>query len=738
MAREEPGSWRHPLDSGLRLALTVPLLAAIAADLPRIVVVTQTLAGVQVGGMVITMAGLVILLGLLATGLQTVTRLWIVVVLLFCGQAWGLADAIIWDRPPVTWWPTGGAIVLACALAVWTTSTRRVLVVLPAILLLGLCRFGVVVLVNEPLEEAVAEAILMLEVVVMSAIISDVFRDSAAATDAALAERRGAKSQRAAASVYRDQLREVERFLHDEVVHALRAIAMDRERVPAEDAVRAAADAWQKLKPEREPPVASRDLMTALERLALDSPCEVELRGTAPALPPDVVEAVWLAAAEAVRNVLLHSGSARAEVVVAGRGRGVVVAVVDHGRGFDTSGTRLRGAQSSIVERMEAVGGSATIASDGDGTRVEVSWVPRMPDTNPAAVVPGRMALAAVPSLVGTVVVAALLAASIARPWPALAATAVVIVVGAIGVQLVRRGRMSLWYQAAMLCCAHGAIIVNVLALDPADPQGQHLWLINGVTPLVLLLIVSTTFGWGLAVVVSVVVTGFAAAWTHFGGEATVTHFILVLVIPSAWLGVLAMQMMIDRLSRRALEAWEAAARSDSHAHHLAARAEISERRLARIREEIGPFLYAVGDGALDPDSADVRRDAAVLEALVRDDIRFGGGSPAFRRQLTALRRGGWEVDVRMSTAGVRSRGDALLDLVLALPDTAQGASLVITSSTDHLVAVLEGLPPETVAGLAREWVRRGGDVLAADDFLRLTLPLTPVETPLDLVAEAD
>jgi hypothetical protein len=553
-----------------------------------------------------------------------------------------------------------------------------------------------------------------------------------------LAERRGAKSQRAAASVYRDQLREVERFLHDEVVHALRAIAMDRQRVSAADAKRAGADAWQKLKPEREQGAASHDLMTAMERLALASPCEVDLRGTAPALPPDVVEAVSLAAGEALRNVVLHSGVSRAHVLVARRGRGVAVAIVDQGHGFDARETSLRGAQSSIIERLEGVGGRASISSGPTGTRVDVSWVPRIPDSNPATIVPGRMALAAVPSLLGTLLVAALLAPGIARPLWALVATVAVVLVGAIGVRLVAVGRMPTWYKLLMFVCVHGAIVVNVLALSRTDPQGQHLWLVNGVTPLVLLLIVSASFGWGLTVVVSVIGTSVIAALIHFGGEATVAHFILVLIIPSAWVGFLAMQMMLERLSRRAMETWESAARSDSHAHHLAARAEISERRLARIREEIGPFLQAVGDGTLDPESPDVRRDAAVLEALVRDDIRFGGGSPAFRRQLTALRRGGWDVEVRMSTTGVRSRGDTLLDLVLALPTPLEGAGLVLTSSRDSLVAVLDGLPDDVVTGLSREWVDRGAHVLAADDFVRIVVPVPETDAAMELAADGD
>ncbi len=407
MARMERSLADTTLDGGLRLALTVPLLALIAADIPRILLLAQTLELSQLVGILVTIGGFVVLAILMATGTQTTGRLWGVILILVAGQAWVFVDVAVYNGPVVTWWPSGGAIVALGALAVWTPPRRRVAVVVAAMALLGALRIGTVTVSAVPLTDLISEGVAMLAMVQTFSIISDVLRVSVSAVESTLAERRGARTSRIKASDYRDQLREVERFLHDEVVHALRAIAMTRARVSATDAANAAADAWTKLKPQRARPSSSHDLTTALEQLAEDSPLNVDLRGVAPALPADVVEAVALAAGEALRNTQLHSGVMRAEMVASRQGRGVAVSIVDHGRGFDSTITKMRGSQSSIVERMESVGGSARISSGPSGTRVDIVWEPRIPDTHPAAAVSSRMAFAAVPTLVGCIVAAA-------------------------------------------------------------------------------------------------------------------------------------------------------------------------------------------------------------------------------------------------------------------------------------------------------------------------------------------
>lgn len=102
-------------------------------------------------------------------------------------------------------------------------------------------------------------------------------------------------------------------------------------------------------------------------------------------IPGDVGRALSAATHEALNNVRVHAGSdasnpckpAQCRVEVVGRRDCVRVTITDTGCGFDVSrGTEGRhGVSQSIVERMRAIGGSATLASHpGDGTRVTLEW----------------------------------------------------------------------------------------------------------------------------------------------------------------------------------------------------------------------------------------------------------------------------------------------------------------------------------------------------------------------------
>ncbi|MBT8162564.1 MULTISPECIES: sensor histidine kinase [Arthrobacter] len=98
-------------------------------------------------------------------------------------------------------------------------------------------------------------------------------------------------------------------------------------------------------------------------------------------LPGEVVRAVFEATTEAVHNAARHSGAARCEVRVTGHKAGddarVIVSVKDNGSGFnpDLVSDRRLGIKVSIIGRLEAVGGTATVTSTiGAGTDVRLTW----------------------------------------------------------------------------------------------------------------------------------------------------------------------------------------------------------------------------------------------------------------------------------------------------------------------------------------------------------------------------
>ncbi len=96
-----------------------------------------------------------------------------------------------------------------------------------------------------------------------------------------------------------------------------------------------------------------------------------------PLVPASVALAFVRAVREALANVERHAEVGTAVLSVRGEGDRVVVTVTDRGVGFhpDEVTRSRRGIRSSVVERMVAVGGSATITSrPGAGATVRLVW----------------------------------------------------------------------------------------------------------------------------------------------------------------------------------------------------------------------------------------------------------------------------------------------------------------------------------------------------------------------------
>jgi len=95
------------------------------------------------------------------------------------------------------------------------------------------------------------------------------------------------------------------------------------------------------------------------------------------AVPDAVGAALAGAVAEALANVARHAGVARARLRATPVHGGVLVELADDGIGFDPARVppHRRGLRESVVGRMKAVGGSATITSrPGMGTRIVLRW----------------------------------------------------------------------------------------------------------------------------------------------------------------------------------------------------------------------------------------------------------------------------------------------------------------------------------------------------------------------------
>ena len=114
-------------------------------------------------------------------------------------------------------------------------------------------------------------------------------------------------------------------------------------------------------------------------------PVEVVCVGDAPVTEED--RPLVLASREAMTNAAKHSGAAAVDVYAEARAGGVEVFVRDRGAGFDPERVAedRHGVRSSIVDRMQRHGGTASVRSaPGEGTEVHLS-LPARPGARPEA-----------------------------------------------------------------------------------------------------------------------------------------------------------------------------------------------------------------------------------------------------------------------------------------------------------------------------------------------------------------
>ncbi len=124
-------------------------------------------------------------------------------------------------------------------------------------------------------------------------------------------------------------------------------------------------------------------LAPALEHLAGEfgrhgsTPVQFRAEGALDGLPEMAGTVLFRIAQEALTNAERHAGARQVEMVLARRGRCLTLSIADDGAGFDAHGIALHPQRGiglrNMMERMEAIGGTLTIASSPQGTRVVAS-----------------------------------------------------------------------------------------------------------------------------------------------------------------------------------------------------------------------------------------------------------------------------------------------------------------------------------------------------------------------------
>lgn len=303
-------------------------------------------------------------------------------------------DPIAASEHPWPWWfCTVASTAAAMGFAVWRATVYTALVPIVYIVI-RLSPAGGHPGIASALLDGVYTAILSGAVLVIAVVL----RRAATSVDAAQAT-----AVRRYSHAIREHATEVERVQVDAIVHdsvlttllsAARAETVDAEMLAARmarnaiDHLEAAASDG----PGEAPPVALADLRARIAEAAtaLAAPVDVRPlvvaggRGDDPSgvrVPATVADALASAAIQAAVNSVQHAGSTGVDrwIVVEQQRAGVHVEIADTGSGFAVAAIppeRL-GVRRSIVERVEAVGGSAEIdTAPGRGTRIVLDWVP--------------------------------------------------------------------------------------------------------------------------------------------------------------------------------------------------------------------------------------------------------------------------------------------------------------------------------------------------------------------------
>ena len=197
------------------------------------------------------------------------------------------------------------------------------------------------------------------------------------------------RTRRRAVDAQADELRRIERDLHDGAQARLVSVALDLAQAdsvlrsdPEEaermlrDARRSVGTALEELRAVmqgiRPGVLADRGLVEGVRALAIDLAVPVTVSGPVPALPVAVEQAAYFAVTEALANVVKHARAETAWVEFGSLPDGVRIIVRDDGcGGADPSrGTGLRG----IADRLAPLDGTVDVVSPAGGpTEVTIS-----------------------------------------------------------------------------------------------------------------------------------------------------------------------------------------------------------------------------------------------------------------------------------------------------------------------------------------------------------------------------
>lgn len=571
-------------------------------------------------------------------------------------------------------------------------------------------------------------------------VIMETLLGAAALTDDAHAAAVREKRRIALADATQRSAQEVERFVHDEVLHTLRLIAMDRRDVSPVSAV-AAATRLERLLHARPAVPAGGDTFT--ERMAnaiAEFGLAVEFStDEAVSVPPDVESALLLATLEALRNVERHANVSVARVSVRREGLTVVVEVEDDGVGFDPESVGSRtGVRSSIHERVREVGGEASIRSrPGHGTTVRLAWAAGRPPISPrfatsmgygalAEIYP-RASLITVPYFAFTLWNAAWLSPDLAAPWAGWAsALSLTAITSALLLGTLRHGPRR-WMAFLLPALAWTTTALNGWALPEGVSNPYLFW--SGTASLAVAVALTMFHHPALIVVSGLGSTALVAAFSvlRAGGDLAGSAFLGTITQPAISVGAyLAVRLVFDSLSWEVFRTGEESARELADARARAEFAATLTERLRRGRDVVAAFVADVAAGRLDPVDDAVRARADAIERTLRDQMLTHTRTtlPEAADRMRAL---GHSVVLRVpesAPAPPQEVGAGALRLLATMTPNGARADVTLTvlplADAWRVALTVLSRDPLVLAEV-RDHDLSGWTIARADDFVRLT-----------------
>jgi signal transduction histidine kinase len=193
--------------------------------------------------------------------------------------------------------------------------------------------------------------------------------------------------ERARVDAIERERQRLDALVHDQVLHTLLSAAHaenDQQRATAAALAVESIQQLQAIDSEVDPmaTVSISGLFRSLRKAALRHNPEISVSLNAsgpPALPKAAAEALTAATIQAIENAMQHANAAAIRLTMTATPTAVEISVSDNGKGFSIeriSKNRI-GLQTSIIRRVEAVGGQAQVQSKpGAGTTVKLRWAP--------------------------------------------------------------------------------------------------------------------------------------------------------------------------------------------------------------------------------------------------------------------------------------------------------------------------------------------------------------------------